>query len=400
MAGPITWRNVAPSADANTAAQLLLSSQRSINAALDPLQKMLQDQSAFGAQQAATVREGNKQAFLDALAGAKTPEELAALQASGNLNTLRSRLTPEGLAAVRGADEARLTGLRQQVVAGQQFEDSQVARTNAPVEDAVASLIAEGTENSLRDADGILNSTPQLRSRAKFHSAIAQARQAKVLQERDAAKFTADEAMRPIERARIQAATASSNAAADNAKQNILESNARIKAAEQDRANQKTAAQAQAQSALLAETGNSYVDGIFNPNDTQGLHEMMVKAGIGEDNDARNAIIQRLSKLGGEMELPYITANNKLDHKKIPIPLSMVKQAILGASGGYLWDTDDDWADTAEQNLKDGMKQITEAQFQDGRKYKQNKAVFDYDRYMQSRLLAAENPQVGGKRSK
>lgn len=397
MAGPITWRNVAPSADANTAAQLLLSSQRSINAALDPLQKAFQDQSAFGAQQAAMVREGNKQAFLDALAGAKTPEELAALQASGSLNTLKARLTPEGLAAVRGADEARLTGLRQQQVAGQQFDDYQTARVQAPTEDAIGQLIAEG---ALADAQGALDSNPQLKSRAKFQSAIAQARQAKVHQEREAAKFTADEAMRPIERARIQAATASSNATADSAKQNILESNARIKAAEQDRASQRTAAQAQAQSALLAETGNSYVDGIFNPNDTQGLHEMMVKAGIGKDNDARNAIIQRLSKLGGEMELPYVNANNKLDRKKIPIPLSMVKQAILGASGGYLWDTDDDWADTAEQNLKDGMKQITEAQFQDGRKYKQNKAVFDYDRYMQSRLLAAENPQVGGKRSK
>lgn len=180
MAGPITWRNVAPSADANTAAQLLLASQRSINNALDPLQKIVQDQSAFGAQQAATVREGNKQAFLDALAGAKTPEQLEALRTSGNLDALRSKLTPEGLAAVRGADEARLTGLRQQVVAGQQFDETQIARSERPKLDHYASLVAQGKH---AEAEQFLTDN-QLTQEAPLYSALATAKRDKTIRER------------------------------------------------------------------------------------------------------------------------------------------------------------------------------------------------------------------------
>lgn len=180
MAGPITWRNVAPSADPNVAMQLLLSSERSIGNALGSFQKIVQDRNAFGAQEAATVREGNKQAFLDALAGAKTPEELAALQASGNLNTLKARLTPEGLAAVRGADEARLTGLRQQMVAGQQFDDGQIARRERPILDRVASRIASGDTAGAR---GILEAE-NLSQEAPLYSALSAAEQAAVVRER------------------------------------------------------------------------------------------------------------------------------------------------------------------------------------------------------------------------
>lgn len=170
MAGPITWRSITPTADANTAAQLLASSQRSINAAFDPFQKILADKNAFAGQQAGALREGNKQAFLDALDQAKTTEQLAALEASGQLNALLANLTPDNQAAVRGAGEARAMGLRQKLLGDQQFTEGQTLLAQRPVEDQLAMHLANG---DFRSFDQTFADYPELLNKAKWASARA-----------------------------------------------------------------------------------------------------------------------------------------------------------------------------------------------------------------------------------
>ena len=195
MAGPITWRSLQPSADPNLGAQLLANAQRSINNAFDPFQKIIQDQHAFGAQQAGLVREGNREAFLEALHGTRTPEELASLQASGRLDALRANLTPDNLAVVRKAEAARLTDLRQQIVAGQQFELGQIDYAQMPIKDQYGALLAQG---KLAEAQALLASNPQLRGQALLQDAAAKTERALV----DRSRSDLDYAQRVTERER------------------------------------------------------------------------------------------------------------------------------------------------------------------------------------------------------
>lgn len=406
MAGPITWRSLQPSADAQTAANLLAASQRSINGAFDPFQKIIQQQEAFASEQAGMVREGNKQAFLDALSQAKTPEDLATLQGSGQLQTLQARLTAQDRGAVRGADEARLAGLRQQVTAGQQFDENQVLFNQRQAEDQAAQLIAMNTPEARAQAQEIIN-TDLTRNRAKFQSAMSAAAVAATERDRATTKFGWDgqeegrkaaKAKREAEAATVDNTYKTTLTAASEAAR--VASVSQQEVAKQQLAAAAANAKAEAQTKFLKESGNVYSDGVFNPNDTQTLNEMMVKNGIGDSPGERQAIIRRLQQMGGEVELQYVDGNNKLATKKVPIPMSLVKSSILGSSDQTMNWWNEGWANEMEANLKKSMRQVGEKQLPDGRVYKQNSTVFDFDQYMQTRMQAAENPAVSGGKKK
>lgn len=151
MAAPITWRNVDGGPNPASAAIPLAYSQQSINGAFDAFNNILRQREAVNQTNAAAVGEGNKQAYLDRLSQAKTPEELAAMQRSGLLDTLRQGLSPTAAAAVRGADEARLTALRQQATAATAFDEQQRALAERPLRDAIASKVANN------DFDGAIS---------------------------------------------------------------------------------------------------------------------------------------------------------------------------------------------------------------------------------------------------
>lgn len=128
MAGPITWRNV-DAANPALAGAALGAATQTTNGAFDIFSRLIQQRQAMDQGNATAVDEANKQAYLDTLNAAKTPEELAALQASGKLGDIRQNLTAAARGAVRGADEARTTAVRQGVVAENTFND--LLRTQA-----------------------------------------------------------------------------------------------------------------------------------------------------------------------------------------------------------------------------------------------------------------------------
>lgn len=395
MAGPITWRNVEA---ANTAPALraMEGASSSVNSSFDIFNKLIQQRQAIDQNNVMAVDEAGKQAYLDTLQGAATPEQVEALR--GNLEAQRAGLSATARAAIRGAADARLTGVRQQVVAGQQYQDSEDARRDRPREREVLALLGRGQyDGAATLANGLANPGPLLNT-------VNVARQAAIKlrseQEKTAAEQVRLAAEHPVKLAQMVAATDASRAAIDASKLTTAAAASRMVNDDEDRAKAQAAAQAQSKLNLLRDAGNVFVDGVFNPSDTVGLNEFMVKNGIGNDADARSAIINRISKLGGEVDLEYVDGKNKLAKKKIPIPLSLVKQALLGASGGFLWNTDDDYADSAEENLKSSLRALSEQTLPDGRAYKQNKAVFDFDQYIQTKLNVAENPGATGKKSK
>lgn len=386
MAGPITWRSLQPSADPSAGVALMGMAQRSLQGALDPFQKILQQQNAAGAEQAGMVREGNKQAFLQALQAAGSPEALEALKQSGELEAFRAKLTPDSIAAVRGAEDARLTGLRQQVVAGQQYEAGQVAQLELPVEQNVAKLIALRKfpeARKIATSSGLTNPAPLLSGIAAAEDSLAARVREEIRFAREGTAETRKAEAHTTEQTARQATIAANEAARDLATQQLELA-------------QKNAA-AEAENKLMADGGNVYAkEGIFTPGDTVGITEFMVKNGIGNDADARAEIVKRLTALGSEMELDYVNGDNKMDKKKVPIPLALVKQAILGATGGEFFNSDNDFADSVEKNLRKGMKSVAESTLPDGRVHPQSKTVMDFDQYMRGRINLSKNPPAVG----
>jgi hypothetical protein len=144
MAAPITWQNVSEPSGARGAAPILQGAVQGVNGAFDIFSKLIQQRQSLDQANAAAIDDANKQVYLDRLASAKTPEAVAALEASGELQTLQQRLTAASRGAVRGADEARITAVRQNDLATNTFNEALLTRAEKPILDRYNTLIASG----------------------------------------------------------------------------------------------------------------------------------------------------------------------------------------------------------------------------------------------------------------
>ena len=195
MGQPITWRNVTGPSPAE-ASQALQAAQQSFGASFEGLNNVVRGTEAFNANQILRVDEAAKQAYLDRLSQARTPEELQALQASGELSRMERGLSVAARAGVRGADEARQTGLRQQEVANFAYKADQRARAEAPERDEFGRLLAQGNTDgavAFLDMSGLVNKAP-------LYNAVETTRRARLLQGREdeAAKFAAGQRVRTV----------------------------------------------------------------------------------------------------------------------------------------------------------------------------------------------------------
>ena len=124
MATPITWQNInAP--DNRLAAQLFESAGNSINSGLDRFSKVITDREKSDQVLADRARMATQEEYLNMVQGFKTPEELQAARMSGVLDQRLAALDPRNQAAVRGAVDARVTGLQGQVTANDTFQVNQ-----------------------------------------------------------------------------------------------------------------------------------------------------------------------------------------------------------------------------------------------------------------------------------
>ncbi len=184
MAAPITWRNV-EAANLTQAAIPLAYSQQSINSAFDSFNNIIKQREAVAQSNTGVLQEADKQNYLDQLSQAKNPEQLAELQRSGLLDTLRGSLSPQARASVRGADEARLTSLRQQSTAANAFNDSEIDRMERPIIERVAALREAG---DLKGARALLEQE-NLRNESALYASLSAAERTKTMQEREATNF-------------------------------------------------------------------------------------------------------------------------------------------------------------------------------------------------------------------
>lgn len=182
MANPITWRNVVGPSLAD-AARPLDAATRTLNGAFDQLQSVLKEREAIDAGNVLVQQENQKNAFLDMLHQYKTPEEIAAAQASGAIQQRLAELSPQARAAVRGAEEQRLGSLRDLVGKSQQYQDQQLERQYRPMYEQALGLAAKGDAKA---AMSILEANPNMPGQAALMKAI-------VSGERDLKRFGWDE---------------------------------------------------------------------------------------------------------------------------------------------------------------------------------------------------------------
>ena len=162
MASPITWQNVngrslaEAAAPMESASKLILGGFDRLSNTADgygKLQQTIQNQE----------EEANVQNFMERLQRARTPEDVAALQDSGELDALRAVLKPASLAKVRGAEDARIGTLMQQTTAKKTFDIAQRDLAEAPMRDRIAVLTAQGKHQEaaeLMATSGIRNVAP------------------------------------------------------------------------------------------------------------------------------------------------------------------------------------------------------------------------------------------------
>lgn len=389
MAGPITWRTVMGQSLAE-AGRPMEAAQRSISSALTGLGSLVSEQQQLNQNAVDAGREANVQAFLERLQGAQSVDDVAALKSSGELDTLRSALTPKDLVRVRGAEDARATALMQQAAAQRTFASQEAAAKAAPIKDQVLTLFQSGDPANRAKAQELIAANPQF----QWADTI------KTMADFDAQKQQRDFAaqMNPL---RLQEAQSNIAAAAANREASVEQRNAAKLAQEAAMA----AAKLEQERQYLKETGNEYADGLLTPDRAPELLEFMTKNGIGDDVGERQAVIKRFLEMNGKVEIDRIKEvvgkDGKVKYEKVkdsvPISFARAREAIAGSKDQMVNLWNQGYANTAESNLKASLKATMPMQTVDGRAYTQNKAAFDYDQYMENRNGAVKAAPVVGK---
>lgn len=139
----ITWRQLV-SPDDSGAFKALHAAGDTINTGFDAVNRAITSRQLANQTQEDIGRKTNISNYLDAVQQASTPEAAAALQSSPEMKALGASVDPRDRDLVRNAIEARLTSTRQNVTAGQTFQDTQTAwdsrdSVNAAFNNALAS---------------------------------------------------------------------------------------------------------------------------------------------------------------------------------------------------------------------------------------------------------------------
>lgn len=139
---PITWRNVSGGGGGQGAAvNMFDSAQRSTNAGFNKISDLLSGLEQRGEANWNQTKDNNTNAFKDMLAGAKSVDELAALEASGQLSAGNFGAQIDQDVLRDGADN-RKDYLRDVFVKQQEFENTERIAKDAPFLDSLKTSVA------------------------------------------------------------------------------------------------------------------------------------------------------------------------------------------------------------------------------------------------------------------
>lgn len=146
----ITWRTLTGGMSADPS-RSLEAAQRSFNAALQPFGDLLAQRERTQAGNVQVGQDAARNEFMDALQGARTMEELSALQSSGRLDQLKAGMNPTTAASVRSALDDRTKGLRDSITQAQTFERAQQTEKERPIRDSIQSMAIAGNFSGARE---------------------------------------------------------------------------------------------------------------------------------------------------------------------------------------------------------------------------------------------------------
>lgn len=343
MATPITWQNInAP--DLAAASRPLEAAQRSFSNMFGQFGDILAQRERINEANWQNTKTNNTNAVLDRLASFRTPDELAAAQASGELAQMRQRFGAQiDTAALRGAEEQRLNALRTGARQAGEFQDWSTDRAQAADVEKARQLIANKDFAGARThLDNV-----QLRQESALWGSLSQAERDKVVQGQqdtvfgnNQTRFQREGEMHPLELAAKRAAIA-------RERQGITESNARIgqMAKENELRQQQIEANKEAR---MGKGGNAVQDKAF----AEALANSPYSAGSYDTAAGKKALMEQL-KVTPEMDQRDISdilynldkyfkdgVTVGMDAKgkpiKAPLPVNVIADAVNGSSDNIL----------------------------------------------------------------
>ena len=341
----ITWRNVVGPSVADAARPFELARQ-GLNESFNQLGQLITQRQE---QQQTAAKEG----FLDMLYKAATPEELEAMQRSGQLNEAMAALDPRVRAQVRGQADARLAALRDAATKGFAYQDTVEDRNTRDARAAAEAAI-------LRGDPGVTAAISALPARFQAPLLTAQDARGEVLLNRDrsATRFTREGEKHESDMAyaadRLKTAAAqrgmyaaqAGQAGASTALARLQMEQARNAAQSEERERER----AMVRTGLVRD--DSFYSGFTTPErNTNALMKVISERKLEPDQDdnLRQAISSKLYHT-------YKGADGK--SVTVPVPLSVQETAVQTAStSGNLIRWDKSVADNYQKIVNRLMKE-------------------------------------------
>jgi len=189
MANPITWRSL-QGASSTGAASIMDSARGAFNDGFGALQGVLDKEQATAEANWDNTKQNNTNQLMDKYASYKSPEELAAAQASGELDALKAQFGNQyDAAAVREMEGGLQQKLIERISAQNQYADDSLDRTQRGDVDAIKGMIAK---RDFTGADAALERL-ELRNEAPLFEALQQGQRTQVEEGYQDRRFTMDE---------------------------------------------------------------------------------------------------------------------------------------------------------------------------------------------------------------
>lgn len=189
MANPITWRSL-QGASSTGAASIMDSARGAFNDGFGALQGVLDKEQATAEANWDNTKQNNTNQLMDKYASYKSPEELAAAQASGELDALKAQFGNQyDAAAVREMEGGLQQKLIERISAQNQYADDSLDRTQRGDVDAIKGMIAQ------RDFTGANSALErlELRNEAPLFEALQQGQRTQVEEGYQDRRFNMDE---------------------------------------------------------------------------------------------------------------------------------------------------------------------------------------------------------------
>ena len=165
---PITWQNITSPIPSDRGGHRGRDGGNPLDGMFDSFTKVVNDRQAMDLRNVGTEQLRNTNLYMDALQGIKDPSEFAARQQL--LASLRGNLDPTALRDTRGAEEARLTATRNNVIAANTYslvdprfriEKAKVGQEEAVLPDQFAAQSSEARNAVTKSLNAGLRLAPE-----------------------------------------------------------------------------------------------------------------------------------------------------------------------------------------------------------------------------------------------